>query len=425
MQALRPTPAEGKNSRKWTGTDTRWGFTLFGTAVGAGILYLPISMAAGGVWALMFLTLIILPMTYLPHRALCRIILAADRADGNITDAVEDHFGKGAGFAITLVYFLTLYSICLIYSVGITNEFNSFISNVLKLNAPPRWLLSFILIAAMTGVVMFGTRLMTRVTSALVLPLIILLFGFSLMGIPFWKTTVFHSPPDPGRIASSILVGIPVLVFAMGFWPVMSTFAVSYRRRFHGGPVLDRKTGRVVWYNSVALFFFILFFVYSVMLGLKPERLEQALSENLSAMSAITRVEGMTFIPAVASLIAITAIMSSYFGTLSGSREGFNGIVVKWFRRRDKNRHVNVTAIDRFCMVFHAVSMWGVAVLDLTILDLISAFTAPFIAMILYLMPVYAIRRIPKLAAYRTPVNGLVFLMGIVVLCGYGISLFL
>ena len=112
--------------RGWTGMDTRWVFTLFGTAVGAGILYLPITIAVAGIWALIFMSLVILPMTYLSHRALCRFVLAADRMDGDITEAVEDHFGKGAGFAITLIYFMTLYSICLVYSIGITNEFNAF-----------------------------------------------------------------------------------------------------------------------------------------------------------------------------------------------------------------------------------------------------------------------------------------------------------
>ena len=132
--------------RRWTGMDTRWVFTLFGTAVGAGILYLPITMAVAGIWALIFMSVVILPMTYLSHRALCRFVVAADRMDGDITEAVEDHFGKGAGFAITLVYFMTLYSICLVYSIGITNEFNAFIENILGLDSPPRWFVSFILI---------------------------------------------------------------------------------------------------------------------------------------------------------------------------------------------------------------------------------------------------------------------------------------
>lgn len=32
---------------KWSAMDTRWGGTLFGTAVGAGILYLPVTVSVG------------------------------------------------------------------------------------------------------------------------------------------------------------------------------------------------------------------------------------------------------------------------------------------------------------------------------------------------------------------------------------------
>lgn len=409
--------------RRWTGMDTRWVFTLFGTAVGAGILYLPITMAVAGIWALIFMSAVILPMTYLSHRALCRFVLAADRMDGDITEAVEDHFGKGTGFAITLIYFMTLYSICLVYSIGITNEFNAFLVNILGVGPPPRWFVSLILILSMTAVVMFGTHVMTRFTSALVFPLIVCLFVLSLLGIPYWKNTVFQTPLDWSRTVLGILMGIPILVFAMNFSPVISTFSVAYRKAFTDPVALDRQTGKVIGLNSLMLFFFVLFFVFSIMLGLKPERLQDALSRNLSALAAITTVQDLTFIPLMASLVAMTAIISSFFGHLSGSREGLNGLVIKFFRRSDRNRPVNTRTIDRVTVGIHAVSMWVVAVFDVTIVDVINAFTAPFIAMILYLMPVYAFYRVPKLALYRKPINVLVFIMGIIVVSGYFITM--
>lgn len=104
----------GGETNKWSGRDTRWAFTLFGTAIGAGILYLPLTASVGGIWALIFITLLIFPMTYLSHRALCRVVLAAETPGGDITEAVEDHFGKGTGFMITLIYFLAIYTVCLV-----------------------------------------------------------------------------------------------------------------------------------------------------------------------------------------------------------------------------------------------------------------------------------------------------------------------
>lgn len=409
---------------KWTGTDMRWSFTLFGTAVGAGILYLPITMSLGGIWALIFMSLFIFPMTYLAHRGLCRVILATDRRDGDITEAVEDHFGQRAGFVITLIYFLAIYSICLVYAVGITNEFNSFFSNILHVQELPRWLLSLVLIAGMTLVVLFGTNLMTRVSSVLVFPLIALLFILSILGIPHWKTAAFHVWPDPAHFISAVLMGIPVLVFAMNFSPIISTFAVSYRQKIPDPGMLDRKTSRVIRVNSLMLFVFVMFFVFSLCLALAPERLQDALHKNISAMTVIAGLDNLKYIPLMASFIAIAAIVSSYFGHLAGSREGLNGLIIKWLRRHEKDRELNIKTIDRLTIAFHMVTMWMVAVFNVTIVDVISAFTAPFIAIILYLMPVYAIHRVPRLAPFKTPINVFVFSMGLVTVGGYIASRF-
>jgi serine transporter len=415
----------GSETSKWSGRDTRWAFTLFGTAIGAGILYLPLTASVGGIWALIFITLLIFPMTYLSHRALCRVVLTADTPGGDITEAVEDHFGKGAGFVITLIYFLAIYTVCLVYSIGITNEVNAFLVNILQISALPRWLLSLILIVGMTIVVLFGTNLMTRICSILVFPLIGLLFALSVMGMPYWKFDQLKVMPELGSSISGVLLVIPVLVFAMNFSPIISTFAVTYEKQIQNPKQLDRQTSRVIFVNSLLLLGFVMFFVFSVSLALTPEKLQDALTRNVSAMTVITELEGFRFIPLMASFIAITAIVSSYFGHFAGSREGLNGIIVKCLRRSDKNKQLNLKAIDRGTIAFHIITMWMVAVLDITIVGVISALTAPFIAIILYLMPIYAIHRLPKLARYRTPINAFVFIMGLITIIGYFASTFL
>ena len=57
-------------SRGWTKQDTSWVISLFGTAVGAGILFLPINAGMGGFWPLVVMALLVGPMTYLAHRGL-------------------------------------------------------------------------------------------------------------------------------------------------------------------------------------------------------------------------------------------------------------------------------------------------------------------------------------------------------------------
>ena len=50
--------------------DTAWVLNLFGTAVGAGVLFLPINAGMGGFWPLVVMAILVGPMTYFAHRGL-------------------------------------------------------------------------------------------------------------------------------------------------------------------------------------------------------------------------------------------------------------------------------------------------------------------------------------------------------------------
>lgn len=104
--------------------DIRWMWSLFGTAVGAGILFLPIKAGEHGFWPVVLMATMSFPMTWLSHRALARFVNAIGNQD--ITHAAT-RLGKRIGFLITLMYFFALYPICLAYGVGITNTVESFL----------------------------------------------------------------------------------------------------------------------------------------------------------------------------------------------------------------------------------------------------------------------------------------------------------
>ncbi|MGL4351799.1 MAG: aromatic amino acid transport family protein, partial [Plesiomonas shigelloides] len=128
----------------WSKQDTTWVLSLFGTAVGAGILFLPINAGMGGFWPLVVMALIVGPMTFLAHRGMCRFVLSSSKPGSDITEVVEEHFGKTAGKLITLLYFFAIYPIVLIYGVGITNTVDSFMVNQLGMESLPRGVLSII-----------------------------------------------------------------------------------------------------------------------------------------------------------------------------------------------------------------------------------------------------------------------------------------
>lgn len=235
-----------QSSSKWTYKDFTWCLSLFGTAVGAGVLFLPIKAGAGGFWPLVILALIAAPMTWFAHKGLARFVLSAKSVDADITDTVEEHFGKTGANLITFAYFFAIYPIVLIYGVGITNTVDSFLVNQVGMESIPRWLLSGALIAAMTAGVVFGKELMLKATSAMVYPLVFVLLALSFYLIPEWNTSMIEVAPDWSAMPTIVWLAIPIIVFSFNHSPIISQFSKEQRLQYGDNAVkkTDMKIGR-------------------------------------------------------------------------------------------------------------------------------------------------------------------------------------
>ena len=62
-EITRAEPLDAASVMKWRHHDTVWMFNLFGTAVGAGILFLPINAGMNGFWPVVFMCLIVASRT--------------------------------------------------------------------------------------------------------------------------------------------------------------------------------------------------------------------------------------------------------------------------------------------------------------------------------------------------------------------------
>lgn len=370
-----------------------WMLGLFGTAVGAGILFLPINAGIGGFWPLVIMAILIGPMTWLSHRGLSRFVLSGDREGADVTEVVQQHFGPQAGRAITLLYFLSIYPVVLIYGVGITNTVDSLIANQFGLTPPPRWLLAGLLVAAMMAVMLAGQRVMLTVTRWLVYPLIVILLFVSVWLIPQWNLSALRDVSPPDTAALTIWLTIPVLVFAFNHSPAISQFSCAMAREY--GPEAEARAGRILRNTAIMLVGFVMFFVFSCVLALTPAQLAEAKAQNLPILSYLANVQDSPFIAWLGPVVAIVAIASSFFGHYLGAAEGLRGIL-RGVVRTMPDRHLNAGIA-----AFIFVTTWAVTVANPSVLGLIESLSGPVIAAILYLMPVYAFQRIPALARYR------------------------
>jgi amino acid permease len=151
-------------SKIWSKEETLWSFALYGTAVGAGTLFLPIQLGSAGAIVLFITALVAWPLTYWPHKALSQFILSAKVAPGvGITGAVNHYYGKKVGNLITALYFLAFFVVVLIYAVAITNSLAEQLARHMPITPAVRAMLSLAVVMVLNLIFLMGRHITIKV----------------------------------------------------------------------------------------------------------------------------------------------------------------------------------------------------------------------------------------------------------------------
>lgn len=399
---------------KWRKQDTVWMLSLYGTAIGAGTLFLPINAGLSGIWPLIIMTLLAFPMTYFSHQALCRFVLSGSSSNADITTVVDEHFGDTAGKILTFLYFFAIYPILLMYSVAITNTTESFLVNQLGIQSPPRALLAIILILALMAIVRFGQQIIVKSMSVLVYPFVTILLLLACYLIPHWNDAIFQqnnvTSSGHGFLMTLWLI-IPVMVFSFNHSPIISSFAVAQKQQY--GKEADEKSSGILKYSHIMMVVTVMFFVFSCVLSLSPQDLALAKQQNISILSYLANHFQTPLIAYIAPLIAFIAIAKSFLGHYLGASEGLQGLLNKGLTSHDISLSPKGTRL--LIEGFMIVTCWIVATLNPSILGMIETLGGPVIAIILFLMPMYAIAKVPAMQKFKRPfVNIFICTIGLI-----------
>lgn len=398
----------------WRKTDTMWMLGLYGTAIGAGVLFLPINAGIGGLIPLIIMALLAFPMTYYAHRGLCRFVLSGSKPGEDITEVVEEHFGIGAGKIITLLYFFAIYPILLVYSVAITNTVESFLTHQLHITPPPRALLALLLIVGLMMIVRFGKEAIVKTMSLLVFPFVAVLMLLALWLIPNWSTAIFQNASLSGSgngLVMTLWLALPVMVFSFNHSPIISAFAVAKRQEYGDGA--EAKCSRILAFSHLMMVLTVMFFVFSCVLSLSPANLAEAKAQNISILSYLANHFNTPMMAWMAPIVAIVAITKSFLGHYLGAREGFNGLIIKSLRSRGKS--MDESKLNRFTALFMLLTTWLVATWNPSILGMIETLGGPIIAVLLFLMPMYAINKVPAMRRYSGALSNIfVVIIGLI-----------
>jgi len=389
--------------KKWHSQDTTWALSLFGTAIGAGVLFLPINAGSGGLLSLLLITILAFPIMYYSHRAFAKMICASNSADEGITGTIREYFGNKASVIFNIVYFVSIYTIVLMYAVALTNTASSFIVNQLHMNEPPRAILSLVLVLGLIAILNFGQDITVKVMSMLVYPFIVSLLLISIYLIPQWNTSMLSfssvSTPSSGMgYFGMIWLILPIIVFSFNHSPIISSFVMKQRATY-GIEAADAKCSQIQKVCYILTFTVVIFFVWSSVLSLTPSDLTAVKDQNLSILSYLANELKSPLIAIAAPIIAFVAITKSFLGHYVGAYEVMRDMIIKSSKARGKD--VKEKTVKTMILAFVVLTCWYVAYTNPSILGLIDTLSGPLVAAILCLLPMYAIRKVPALTKYR------------------------
>ena len=388
-------------SKIWSKDETLWSFALYGTAVGAGTLFLPIQLGSAGAMVLLITALVAWPLTYWPHRALCQFILASNLpANVGITGAVSHYYGKKIGNLITTLYFVAFFVVILIYAVAITNSLTEQLAKQMSITTGVRMLVSLGVVLVLNLIFLMGRHATLKVMGFLVFPLIAYFLFLSLYLTGSWEPARFSGQLTlTPHTLHQVWLSIPVMVFAFSHTPIISTFAIDRREKFGAGAMDKCKKIMRIAYLIICLS--VLFFVFSCLLAIPESYITHAKDEGVTILSALAMLPSSPHWLAVSGIVvAIVAMSKSFLGTYFGVIEGASEIVraslnqVGVRKSRAFNRATSILLVSAVTFLICCINP--------NAMSMIYAISGPLIAMILFIMPTLSTYLLPSLRPYRS-----------------------
>lgn len=291
-----------------------------GTAIGGGMLALPVLTAAGGFIPSLFIY------------AACWLFMAATGLlflelslwmppGANILSMAEATLGRPGKIIAWLLYLFLFYCLTIAYLVGGGNLLSSLASNNISAAGGP---LLFALLFA--PLVIAGTHFVSRINTPLVAVLALLYVCLIVMGAPYIQWQLLERAQWPLSLMS-----LPVAFTAFAYQGIIPTL-VTYLHR-------DVSTIRkaIIIGSAIPLITYIIW--QGLILGIIPVDtdggLVEALEKGENAVQPLGRFVHQPMLVIISQIFAFTALLTSFFGVTLGLMD----FLADGLKRPNRGRH--------------------------------------------------------------------------------------
>ena len=406
--------------RKVFSENIYWIFTLFGTAVGAGILFLPIQAGVSGLFWVLVVSLFIYPITFFSHKLFAGLMLKTKQPK-DFTGAVSEFLGRRFGLINNILYFLLMFIALIAYATGLNNDLGEFLHEKggSKVNPGDTPFLSLAFIFLFLLLLKFGKKLILKIAGVLSVLMIVFLLVISVSLIDMWDLRSISLFTNPKISFSHFLLFFPVLVTSFLFYPSISSMAINFRKARVGAPEAASRINAVLKWCTVLLIFFTMFFVFSCLLSIPFKDFKQALHDNVSVLTLLSMKGQKPFLSDIEPLVSIFALSTSFIGVSFGLRDSGMELLRKIGQARENKPFLSDAWMETVVFIVAGVPLWLFTTADFSVLDIFGGFVAPLSAIFLFLLPVIILFKINGFTRNERFQALLVFVVGVVLLFSY------
>jgi serine transporter len=254
--------------------------SLFGTAIGAGILFLPIAIGTNGVLSLLIMALLAYPLTHYSHKLLAKFIYSSEGLD-DITKVSDNTFGSKIGFMVTISYFLEIFIVLLLYTVALVNTCDLILSSNFGINESNRVLISFVVVSFLMFIISMGLDIVLKIISYLVFLFIFTIFVLSIYMMQFYNGGIFNDfnlgSVDLSQIFKSFIYVIPIMIFAFNHVAIISSMVINQKKEQK--KIASKNIDKILRNSHILMDFVVLFFLFSCSFVFNVSELNEANSK--------------------------------------------------------------------------------------------------------------------------------------------------
>lgn len=412
-----------KEDAKLAFHNREWVFAFFGTAIGAGILFLPLQAGKGAFVSLVLAIVIGLPITYFSNKYLMAMCLYAED-NASLNTSFKSFVGPVLGNMIIVLYFIMLIAILLAYGIGLNTDVAEALVHykIVQFNIEKTLYLPLIILAILAAIVIVGEEFLLKVLARISMLLAGLLFIVSALLIPYWSfdnVTFFVK----GAFWKDFFLVFPLITLSATYFPAVSPL-VGFFKSKHGDELtkeeLRRNSISVAFKASCLLSGFIIFFLVSTIFAMPQSSFEYANARNISILAAIGQTSAgptmsSVFI-AIGMAITILALISSYYGVLFGVIE----LLIPKCQFLNITRFFNV---KNNLMIIIALFLWVVVILNWKVVNILGGVIAPIMGFTVFCLPTLLIFMKKELKTFRGIGPVLVFLFGCFLVISFFVGL--